>query len=162
MKNFIYYTRFYLLLLTIVILILDFGSKQLILNNFKLYESVQLITYFNLYYVQNTGVAFSFMADISEWNRWFFSFISIIICIVLIFIMYRQNINKKLINISYSFVIGGALGNISDRLIHGFVVDFIDFHVGIYHWPTFNIADMSICVGALLIVLDSFINTDKK
>lgn len=76
--------------------------------------------------------------------------------------MYRQSVNKKLSNIAYALVIGGALGNLCDRLVHGFVVDFIDFYVGDWHWPTFNIADMAICVGAALIILDSCINTDKK
>nr|CBA71611.1 lipoprotein signal peptidase [Arsenophonus nasoniae] len=145
-----------------MILIVDLSSKQLILNHFQLYESIPLMPYFNLAYAQNPGAAFSFLADKGGWQRWFFAFVAIVICVVLIVMMYRQSVNKKLSNIAYALVIGGALGNLCDRLVHGFVVDFIDFYVGDWHWPTFNIADMAICVGAALIILDSCINTDKK
>ncbi|WGO84104.1 signal peptidase II [Arsenophonus apicola] len=162
MKNPICSTGLRWLWLTIVILIVDLGSKQLILNHFQLYESIPLMPYFNLAYAQNPGAAFSFLADKGGWQRWFFAFVAIVICVVLILMMYRQSVNKKLSNIAYALVIGGALGNLCDRLVHGFVVDFIDFYVGDWHWPTFNIADMAICIGAALIILDSFINTDKK
>lgn len=162
MKNPICSTGLRWLWLTVVILIVDLGSKQLILNHFQLYESIPLMPYFNLVYAQNPGAAFSFLADKGGWQRWFFAFVAIVICVVLILMMYRQSVNKKLSNIAYALVIGGALGNLCDRLVHGFVVDFIDFYVGDWHWPTFNIADMAICIGAALIILDSFINTDKK
>ncbi|HGJ5873205.1 MAG TPA: signal peptidase II [Arsenophonus apicola] len=162
MKNPICSTGLRWLWLTVVILIVDLGSKQLILNHFQLYESIPLMPYFNLAYAQNPGAAFSFLADKGGWQRWFFAFVAIVICVVLIVMMYRQSVNKKLSNIAYALVIGGALGNLCDRLVHGFVVDFIDFYVGDWHWPTFNIADMAICIGAALIILDSFINTDKK
>ncbi|HGJ5858130.1 MAG TPA: signal peptidase II [Arsenophonus nasoniae] len=162
MKNPICSTGLRWLWLTVVILIVDLSSKQLILNHFQLYESIPLMPYFNLAYAQNPGAAFSFLADKGGWQRWFFSFVAIVICVVLIVMMYRQSVNKKLSNIAYALVIGGALGNLCDRLVHGFVVDFIDFYVGDWHWPTFNIADMAICVGAALIILDSCINTDKK
>ncbi|HGJ5856301.1 signal peptidase II [Arsenophonus nasoniae] len=162
MKNPICSTGLRWLWLTVVILIVDLSSKQLILNHFQLYESIPLMPYFNLAYAQNPGAAFSFLADKGGWQRWFFAFVAIVICVVLIVMMYRQSVNKKLSNIAYALVIGGALGNLCDRLVHGFVVDFIDFYVGDWHWPTFNIADMAICVGAALIILDSCINTDKK
>ncbi|MGP1956609.1 MAG: signal peptidase II [Arsenophonus sp. NC-PE1-MAG3] len=162
MKNFICSTGLRWLWLTVVILIIDISSKQFILNNFQLYESISLMPYFNLAYVQNPGSAFSFLADKGGWQRWFFAFVAIIICVVLIVIMYSQSVNKKLSNITYALIIGGALGNLYDRLVHGFVVDFIDFYVGNWHWATFNIADMAICVGAILIIFDNFMNIDKK
>uniref|UniRef100_A0A3B0M2B4 Lipoprotein signal peptidase n=1 Tax=Arsenophonus endosymbiont of Trialeurodes vaporariorum TaxID=235567 RepID=A0A3B0M2B4_9GAMM len=162
MKNPICSTGLRWLWLTVVILIVDLGSKQLILNNFQLYELIPLMPYFNLAYAQNPGAAFSFLADKGGWQRWFFALVAIVICVVLIVMMYRQSVNKKLSNIAYALVIDGALGNLCDRLVHGFVVDFIDFYVGDWHWPTFNIADMAIFLGATLIILDSFINTDKK
>lgn len=162
MKNPICCTGLRWLWLTVVILIVDLGSKQLILNHFQLYESIPLIPYFNLAYAQNPGAAFSFLADKGGWQRWFFALVAIVICVVLIVMMYHQSVNKKLSNIAYALVIGGALGNLCDRLVHGFVVDFIDFYIAEWHWPTFNIADMAICLGAVLIILDSFINTDKK
>lgn len=70
--------------------------------------------------------------------------------------MYKNKASAKLSNIAYALIIGGALGNLSDRLIHGFVIDFLDFYVGDWHWPTFNIADVSICLGAALIIIESF------
>ncbi|PHM66260.1 signal peptidase II [Xenorhabdus stockiae] len=149
--------------LVVVVLILDLGSKQLILQNFSLYESIPLIPYFNLAYAQNFGAAFSFLADKDGWQRWFFALIAIAICITLLVMMYRSSAKQKLSNIAYALVIGGALGNLFDRLVHGFVVDFIDFYVGEWHWPTFNIADSAICIGAALIIIESFTSPgDKK
>ncbi|MCE1782464.1 signal peptidase II, partial [Enterobacter hormaechei] len=81
---------------------------------------------------------------------------------VLLGMMYRSSARQKLRNIAYALVIGGALGNLFDRLVHGFVVDFIDFYVGEWHWPTFNIADSAICIGAALIIIESFISPDDK
>ncbi|MFP3019367.1 MAG: signal peptidase II [Arsenophonus sp.] len=162
MINFILSTGLRWLWLTIIVLILDLSSKQFIIDNFQLYESIPIIPYLNLTYLKNYGAAFSFLDDKKDWHCWFFVFIAILICVVLIIMMYHQSINKKISNIAYGIIIGGALGNLHDRLIHGFVVDFIDFYVSYWHWPTFNIADMAICIGAILIILDNFINVEKK
>ncbi|MFP3036810.1 MAG: signal peptidase II [Arsenophonus sp. ER-BJ3-MAG3] len=162
MKNSIFSTGLFWLWLTILIFIADFSTKKLILNNFRLYETIPLSSYFNLSYVQNTGVAFGFLADEGEWRIWFFTFIAITICFLLITASYRQNINKKLSNIAYALVIGGALGNLSDRLIYGFVIDFIDFYIGDWHWPTFNIADTAISIGVILIIFDILIDRKNK
>ncbi|AYA42324.1 signal peptidase II [Xenorhabdus nematophila] len=148
--------------LVVVVLILDLGSKYLVLQHFTLYESIPLIPYFNLAYAQNLGAAFSFLADKDGWQRWFFALVAIAIVTVLLVMMYRSSARQKLSNIAYALVIGGALGNLFDRLVHGFVVDFIDFYVGEWHWPTFNIADTAICIGAALIIIESFINPDDK
>ncbi|MCA6222111.1 MULTISPECIES: signal peptidase II [Photorhabdus] len=148
--------------LVVVVLILDLGSKQLVLQHFHLYESVPLIPYFNLTYAQNFGAAFSFLAEKDGWQRWFFAFIAVAISVVLTVMMYRSSAKKKLSNIAYALIIGGALGNLFDRLVHGFVIDFIDFYVGDWHFPTFNIADMAICIGAGLVIIDSFLSPDEK
>ncbi|MBS9437537.1 lipoprotein signal peptidase [Photorhabdus noenieputensis] len=148
--------------LVVVVLILDLGSKQLVLQHFHLYESVPLIPYFNLTYAQNFGAAFSFLAEKDGWQRWFFAFIAVAISVVLMVMMYRASAKKKLNNIAYALIIGGALGNLFDRLVHGFVIDFIDFYVGDWHFPTFNIADMAICIGAGLVIIDSFLSPDEK
>ncbi|MGP1930269.1 MAG: signal peptidase II [Arsenophonus sp. ET-YP4-MAG3] len=161
MKNPICSTGLCWLWLTILIFIIDFFTKKFILNNFQLHEFIRLIPFFNLTYVQNPGSAFSFLANKNGWQCWFFSFIAIIICVVFIVIIYHQNINEKLSNIGYSLIIGGALGNLYDRLIYGFVIDFIDFYVDDWHWPIFNIADIAICIGALFIILDNFIDINK-
>ncbi|MBD1226350.1 signal peptidase II [Xenorhabdus griffiniae] len=148
--------------LVVVVLILDLGSKHLVLQHFTLYESMPLIPYFNLTYAQNLGAAFSFLADKGGWQRWFFALVAVVITVVLLVMMYRSHARQKLSNIAYALVIGGALGNLFDRLVHGFVVDFIDFYVGEWHWPTFNIADSAICIGAALIIIESFISPDDK
>ncbi|CAM3843475.1 signal peptidase II [Xenorhabdus thuongxuanensis] len=148
--------------LVVVVLILDLGSKYLVLQHFTLYESIPLIPYFNLTYAQNLGAAFSFLADKGGWQRWFFALVAVAITVVLLVMMYRSNAKQKLSNIAYALVIGGALGNLFDRLVHGFVVDFIDFYVGEWHWPTFNIADSAICIGAALIIIESFISPDDQ
>ncbi|BGI50936.1 MAG: signal peptidase II [Arsenophonus endosymbiont of Ceratovacuna japonica] len=162
MKNYICYTGLHWLWLTFIILFIDFYTKQIILNNFQLYESIPFIHYINFTYTKNSGSAFSFLADENGWQCWLFIFISIIICIILAFIMYYQNINNKLINIAYALIIGGTLGNLYDRLVYGAVIDFIDFYINTWHWPTFNIADIAICIGTILIILNDFINTNKN
>ncbi|MGP1939362.1 MAG: signal peptidase II [Arsenophonus sp. ET-DL9-MAG3] len=162
MKNSICSTGLRWLWLTILIFIIDFLSKKFILNNFQLNEFIRLIPFFNLTYVQNPGSAFSFLANKNGWQCWFFSFIAIVICIVFIVISYYQNINERLSNIGYALIIGGALGNLHDRLAYGFVIDFIDFYIGDWHWPIFNIADIAICIGASFIILDGFNKTNIK
>ena len=120
-----------------------------------------LLPSLNLHYARNYGAAFSFLADSGGWQRWFFAGIAIGICVVLLVMMYRSSATQKLNNIAYALIIGGALGNLFDRLWHGFVVDMIDFYVGDWHFATFNLADSAICVGAALIVLEGFLPKKK-
>ncbi|MBK0079537.1 MULTISPECIES: signal peptidase II [Kosakonia] len=143
--------------LVVAVLIIDLGSKYLILQNFALGETVSLFPSLNLHYARNYGAAFSFLADSGGWQRWFFAGIAIGICVVLSVLMYRAKASQKLNNIAYALIIGGALGNLFDRLWHGFVVDMIDFYVGDWHFATFNLADTAICIGAALIVLEGFL-----
>ena len=107
------------------------GQQISILQNFALGETVPLFPSLNLHYARNYGAAFSFLADSGGWQRWFFSGIAIGICVVLTVLMYRSKATQKLNNIAYALIIGGALGNLFDRLWHGFVVDMIDFCVAI-------------------------------
>lgn len=137
-----------------VVIALDLMSKFYILNHFRLGESVSVTPFLNFAYAQNTGAAFGFLSDHSGWQRWFFTLIAVSISSILIYFMRKTPSCHKTINIGYALVIGGALGNLFDRLVHGFVVDFIDFYIGNWHFATFNIADIAICVGAGLIVLD--------
>ena len=139
--------------LVVVVLIIDLGSKYLILQNFALGDTVPLFPSLNLHYARNYGAAFSFLADSGGWQRWFFAGIAIGISVILAVMMYRSKATQKLNNIAYALIIGGALGNLFDRLWHGFVVDMIDFYVGDWHFATFNLADSAICIGAALIVL---------
>jgi signal peptidase II len=120
-------------------------------------ETVPLFPSLNLHYARNYGAAFSFLADSGGWQRWFFAGIALGICVILAVLMYRSKATQKLNNIAYALIIGGALGNLFDRLWHGFVVDMIDFYVGDWHFATFNLADSAICIGAALIVLEGFL-----
>lgn len=148
--------------LVVVVLIIDLGSKYLILQNFALGDTVPLFPSLNLHYARNYGAAFSFLADSGGWQRWFFAGIAIGISVILAVMMYRSKATQKLNNIAYALIIGGALGNLFDRLWHGFVVDMIDFYVGDWHFATFNLADTAICVGAALIVLEGFCLLKRK
>ncbi|NIG62812.1 MAG: lipoprotein signal peptidase [Serratia symbiotica] len=146
----------------VVVLVLDFVSKNWVLRYLVLGQSEPLMPWFNLFYARNYGSAFSFLAEHGGWQRWLFAGIAIAIVAVLLVMMYRSRAQQKLNNIAYAFIIGGALGNLFDRLWDGFVVDFIDFYIGYWHYPTFNLADSFICVGAAMIVLEGFLSPAKQ
>ncbi len=148
--------------LALVLIGVDFASKQWIINHLMLHETRPVMPFFNLFYAQNYGAAFSFLADKGGWQRWFFAGIAIAIVVILLVMMYRSLASQKLHNSAYALIIGGALGNLFDRAWHGFVVDFIDFYIGDWHFATFNIADCGICIGAALIVLDGFFSPPAK
>ncbi|UDG81761.1 Lipoprotein signal peptidase [Candidatus Profftia lariciata] len=141
-----------------IILIIDLSSKYFILKYFFLGETQNLLPCLNLYYIRNYGAAFSLFAGNNGWQYWLFVNSAIVICGILVILMYRTNVVHKLKNISYSFVVGGALANLFDRIWHGFVVDMIDFHIGIWHFATFNIADCTICIGITLMMLEAYLS----
>ncbi|WP_241601953.1 signal peptidase II [Rosenbergiella nectarea] len=141
----------------VVVIVVDLSSKYWVMTSMQLHESRTLIPSLNLFYAHNYGAAFSFLADKGGWQRWMFAAIAVAIAVSLLLMMYRSRAEQKLTNIAYAMIIGGALGNLFDRAWHGFVVDFIDFYVGDWHFATFNIADCGICVGAALIVLEGFL-----
>ena len=152
--------------LSVLIFVLDIGSKLLVMNTmtYGFQHRIEVLPFFNLTYVHNYGAAFSFLSDAGGWQRWFFAVIAIGVSSLLAYWMRQQSADQKLLNSAYALIIGGALGNLFDRLVHGYVVDFLDFFIGTYHWPAFNIADMAICIGAGLLILDSFFEskTEKK
>jgi len=148
--------------LALAVLVIDLGSKQWVMTHFALGESLPLIPFFNMTYAHNPGAAFSFLADKGGWQRWFFAVIAVVIALVLVVMMYRTPAKQRLVNASYALIVGGALGNLFDRLVHGVVIDFIDFYVGDWHYPIFNLADTAICIGAVLVVLEGFISPSAK
>lgn len=143
----------YFIILSLVF-IADQLSKYLIVNSFSLYESrVVIPDFFNLVYVTNTGAAFSLFASIdSPLVHYFFVIVKIAACIGLTVAAIIMRTQRLLYRISFALISAGALGNVSDRLRHGAVVDFLDFYLGSYHWPAFNVADSSICIGVALLV----------
>lgn len=151
------------LLLAVLVFIIDIGSKFLVMNtmDYGWPNRIEILPFFNLLYVHNYGAAFSFLNDAGGWQRWLFAAIALGVSGLLAFWMRRTPLQNRLANSAYALIIGGALGNLFDRLYHGFVVDFLDFYAGTYHWPAFNIADTAICIGAALIILEGFM-ADKK
>lgn len=150
-------TGLYWLLFAVIVFVIDIASKFWILNHFFLYESVNLLPFFSITYVHNIGAAFS----IFEGQRWMLAAVAFVVSVVIIYMLYRNNRQQKLENISLALILGGALGNLFDRLYHGFVVDFLDVNFGDWHYPTFNIADCAICLGIGLFILGNYAKPKK-
>lgn len=157
MKKYFYFCNLYWLILSISIILTNLIVQKFVLNNFSLNDYLQIFKNFNLIYVQNFGSAFSFLSKQNGWQRWFFIFFGIVISCILIIAMCLESFNRKMIILSFSCIIGGALGNVFDRMIYGFVIDFIDIYIGFLHFPTFNINDVGIFVGFFLFLLDNYI-----
>jgi signal peptidase II len=121
----------------------------------QLYRPVPLVPFFNLTLAYNEGAAFSFLADSGGWQRWFFTVLALVVSAVLAVWLARLPREERGLGAALSLVLGGALGNLIDRLAYGHVIDFIDFYVGNWHWPAFNIADSAISVGAALLIFHS-------
>jgi len=142
--------------LSLITLVLDQWSKIAIDGSMRLYESIALIPGFNLTYVHNTGAAFSFLSEAGGWQRWFFAAMALIISIVLVVWLYRLKRDETLLALALALVLGGAIGNLVDRLAYGYVIDFLDVYYQAWHWPAFNVADMAISAGVFLMLLESF------
>jgi signal peptidase II len=136
----------------LTVILLDQLSKLWVFNSFLPGQSVEVAPFFNLVLVFNPGAAFSFLADHAGWQRWFFSLIALLISGWIIWQL-RQLAVLGWLGFGLALIMGGALGNLIDRLWLGMVIDFIDIHAAGWHWPAFNIADSAVCVGAVLYVL---------
>ncbi|MGJ8693698.1 MAG: signal peptidase II [Thalassotalea sp.] len=148
--------------LTAVFLILDQITKQWVAQSFDYRETVAVMPFFNLTYVHNPGAAFSFLADQPGWQRWFFTAIASIASIVFVVWLAKTPKSNKILSVGFSLMLSGALGNLIDRVLFGYVIDFLDFYVGSSHWPAFNVADSVILIGAGLMILDSFKSDDTE
>lgn len=148
--------------LSAVAFFIDLLTKYIVTQNFELYESVNILPIFNLTYARNTGAAFSFLAEHGGWQKYFFIVLALVISAVLVYLLRKNSAQQKLQNSAYALIIGGALANMADRAYNGFVVDFFDFFWREWHYPVFNVADIAICVGVGLLILDSFKNGEKK
>jgi signal peptidase II len=155
--------------LTLLVVIVDLVTKAIISDHFNLYESLSVISgWFNLVRVHNSGAAFSFLADQSGWQRWFFALIAFLVSLVIFFWIKRLQTHERWLAIALALVLGGALGNLWDRLTLGYVVDFLDFYYqnektgDAMHWPAFNVADMAISMGAVMLVFDAFFNKESS
>jgi signal peptidase II len=143
--------------LSALVVLLDYLSKIAVLGAFAPGESRAVTSFFNLVLVFNTGAAFSFLAGAGGWQTFFFAAIAILASIVISFLILR-NKNNPLFCFALALILGGALGNLYDRLVYGKVVDFLDFHAAGWHWPAFNVADSAITVGAAILIVESFMH----
>lgn len=141
--------------LSAVVVAVDLYTKYLTQQAFELGDQLMVTSFFNLVRYHNEGAAFSFLADAGGWQKWFFTGISAAASIFIIYLL-KKHSNEKLFCWGLALVLGGALGNLYDRVTLGYVVDFLSFHLNDLYWPAFNVADSAICVGVGMLLLDSF------
>lgn len=137
-----------------VVIAIDVYTKHFIQQAFQYGEHVQITSFFDLVRYHNEGAAFSFLANQGGWQHFFFTAIAVVASAVMIYLL-RKHSEQKLFCFAIALVLGGALGNLYDRLTLGYVVDFLFFHYQSYYWPAFNVADSAITVGVVLLCLDS-------
>ena len=143
-----------------VVLLLDQLSKISISRMFTYGQARELTDWFNLVLMYNKGAAFSFLASESGWQRYFFSGLGIAAAFFIIYLL-RKHAGQRMFCWALALILGGALGNVIDRLLYGHVIDFLDIHIGGWHWPAFNVADSAICIGAALFVVDELRRVNK-
>ena len=148
------------LILAIIIILADQFTKTLIVGYYKLGDSTPVTSFFNIVRAHNTGAAFSFLAGAGGWQRWFFTGIGAVATIFILW-MLRSHYAQKLFAFALACILGGAIGNVIDRLIHGYVVDFLDFFYGTWHFPAFNVADSAITIGACCLILDEILRVKR-
>jgi signal peptidase II len=148
------------LILAVIIILADQFTKTLILGYYKLGDSTPVTSFFNIVRVHNTGAAFSFLANAGGWQRWFFTGVGAVATIFILW-MLRSHHSQKLFSFALACILGGAIGNVIDRLLHGYVVDFLDFYVKGWHWPAFNLADSVIFIGAACLILDEILRVKR-
>ncbi len=150
------------LLLSLLIIIADIGSKYAFSETFYLGETLPVMPFFNITLVHNYGMAFGLLSEQGGWQRWFLAAIALLVGIVIIIWIIRLKSNETLLAISLSCILGGALGNLIDRIYLGYVVDFIDVFINTWHWPSFNIADIAISIGTGLLLIDAYLQYKKE
>lgn len=140
-------------LLALGVLIADQMTKWWAQMSLPMAQPIKVTDFLNWFLIYNPGAAFSFLSQAGGWQRWFFTVIGIVAAIVIIWLL-QKNTHDRPFCLALSLILGGAIGNVLDRLLYGAVVDFIDVHYDGWHWPAFNIADSAISIGATLIVIN--------
>ena len=143
------------LLLSLVVIVLDQLSKYWVDHAMQLYQSIELLPGLQLTYVRNTGAAFGFLSQAGGWQRWFFIGLGISASGLIGWWLYRLERCRQIEAMSWALVLGGALGNVIDRVLYGYVIDFLDVYYQDWHWPAFNVADSAISLGVVLLLIDS-------
>ncbi|MEM0909385.1 MAG: signal peptidase II [Pseudomonadota bacterium] len=160
MPKFISETGFRFLWISVIAILLDQWTKLAIVDAMYLGQSTQILPFFNFTYVHNYGAAFSILYDAGGWQRYFLSAVALTVSGVILWWLYNSTKKQVLMCVAFAFILGGAIGNLIDRVLYGYVIDFLDFYVKTYHWPAFNVADSSIFIGAALLIVDMIINKD--
>ena len=143
-----------------LLLVADQFTKVLILGYYQLGDSSPVTSFFNIVRVHNSGAAFSFLAGAGGWQRWFFTAIGIGAALLIVW-MLKKHAGQKLFAFALASILGGAVGNVIDRMLHGYVVDFLDFHWAGWHFPAFNVADSAISIGAACLILDELLRVRR-
>ena len=146
--------------IALIILMLDQLTKIAVVGAFQLGETMPITSFFNLVRVHNPGAAFSFLADAGGWQRWFFTGLGVLAAGVMVYLL-RMHAGQTLFCLALSLLLGGAVGNVIDRLLYSYVIDFLDFYYGTWHFPAFNVADSAITVGAGLLILDELLRVRR-
>jgi signal peptidase II len=147
--------------LAFILLMVDQFTKVLIVGYYHLGDSTYVTSFFNVVRVHNSGAAFSFLAGASGWQRWFFTVIGFVAAAVIVW-MLKSHPGQRLFSFAMACILGGAIGNVIDRLLHGYVIDFLDFHWRSWHFPAFNVADAAITVGAACLILDELLRVRRS
>ena len=146
--------------IALAVVLFDQFTKTLIVGNFELGDSRFVTSFFNVVRVHNTGAAFSFLRDASGWQRWFFIGLGTLAAGVIVWMLHRHSA-QRLFSWALALILGGAVGNVIDRLLHGYVVDFIQVHYAGWAFPSFNVADSAITIGAGLLILDELLRVRR-
>jgi signal peptidase II len=144
----------------LLLLVADQFTKVLILGYYQLGDSTPVTSFFNIVRVHNNGAAFSFLASAGGWQRWFFTAIGIGAALLMVWLL-KKHAGQKLFAFAIASILGGAVGNVIDRVLYGYVVDFLDFHWRGWHFPAFNVADSAITIGAACLILDELLRVRR-
>lgn len=154
--------KFLWLGISFFVIVIDQLTKTWAAANLPFAQSVILTPFLNFTLLHNTGAAFSFLADAGGWQRWFFMGLAAIISIGLFIWILRLSAKQMWLGIALALILGGAIGNLIDRTIYGYVIDFIDFYYQQWHWPAFNVADSAISIGVFMLLIDALFFGEKK
>jgi signal peptidase II len=146
--------------LSLLVLLADQFSKIWIIGSYQLGDSLPVTSFFNLVRAHNSGAAFSFLAQAGGWQRWFFTGLGSAAALLMVWLL-KKHAGQKLFGFAIACVLGGAVGNVIDRVLYGYVVDFLDFHYAGIHSPAFNLADSAISLGAACLILDELLRVRR-
>lgn len=141
--------------LSVLVVAIDQLTKRLVDTSMQLYQSIEVAPFFQFTYLRNQGAAFSFLAGAGGWQRWFFIGLAVVASVLICLWLKRMGKDQRWEAAAWALVLGGALGNLIDRIAYGYVIDFLDVYYRQWHWPAFNVADSAITIGVAMLLIDS-------